>query len=64
MIECKIVTFKNGKTMCISNEIAEHIAQRILSGTANDFQVFHNQDKQLIGIIRLSDVSFIESGYE
>lgn len=58
-MEEKTITFKNSSRMAIAEPIAEILAQRILSGKANDMQVFHDENKKLICIIRLSDISFI-----
>ena len=56
----KTITFKNGKILAVSSYTAEILAKNILSGTANDFQVFYNEDNELICVIRLSDISFIQ----
>lgn len=58
-MEEKTITFKNSSRMAVVESIAEILAQRILSGNANDMQVFHDENKKLICIIRLSDISFI-----
>jgi len=54
----KEIVFKNNEKIEVTNEYAEYIGKKILSGSANDFQVFYSDDKLQL-IIRLSEIVFI-----
>lgn len=54
----KEIVFKNSEKIEVTNEYADYIAKKILSGSANDFQVFYSDDKLQL-IIRLSEIVFI-----
>lgn len=58
-MENKVITFKNGCKMIITQQVADLLRDRILSGIANDFQCISDEKDNTLQIIRLSDISFL-----
>ena len=54
-----IIHFKNGKTLQISQEIAEIINTRILQG-CNKYQTFSDTSGKLVLIVNLEEVVYID----
>ena len=54
-----IIHFKNGKTLEISQEIAEIINTRILQG-CNSYQTFSNASGKLVLIVNLEEIVYIK----
>jgi hypothetical protein len=52
------VYFKNGLSVNITQEIANVLSDKLISGGANDFQIFH-EDGQCCLILKLSEVIYI-----
>ena len=52
------IHFKNGKTLEISQEIAEIINTRILQG-CNKYQTFSDKFKKLVMIVNLEEIIYI-----
>ena len=53
------ITFKNEKTLKISNDVATILYKRIVDG-CNDFQCFTDNVKEIILIINISEIVCIE----
>ena len=53
------ITFKNGKTLKISNEVANILYNRIVGG-CKEFQCFTGDVKESVLIINVSEVVCIE----
>ena len=54
-----IIHFKNGKTLEISQEIAELINTRILQGY-NKYQTFSDKSGKLVLVVNLEEIVYID----
>ena len=55
------VSFKNGKSLKVSQGIVNTLRDRILDGGNKPFQCFTGEDKNTHFIINISEIVYIES---
>jgi uncharacterized protein YlzI (FlbEa/FlbD family) len=55
----KTITFNNGKTLKVSQEVANIIKDRIISGGKN-FQCFSQESDNVSIIINVSEICFLD----
>mgnify|MGYP000388363379 len=55
----KTITFKNGKTMLVTQDVANILHKRIVEG-CNNFQCFEDENKNSDRIINISEIVCIE----
>lgn len=53
------IYFKNGMTKEVKKQMAEIIRERILAG-CNEFQIFSNEKGDLLLIVNLSEIVYID----
>ena len=55
----KTITFKNGKTILVTQDVANILHKRIVEG-CNNFQCFEDENKNSDRIINISEIVCIE----